>query len=512
MPPSSTDSSSTQGTQTIQESPNGDNKNTPVAEIKISPPPKIKSIARLLPTISLTVLAGFWSVVGRIPIRVVGQSILIQPRSIISFQPRGSGGQVQELRVKPGDRVTVGQVIAVLDLPDLQEQLANQRQKLAEYELENLAITNAQNIRSDLREQTLELESISLPQQIDANLKEIEANEKAVIAVEKQRAAYEERIAQLNEFIDLAKARFEAGKELIDQGVIAEFNSDFVSAENLYQQNQNERTTLFASLEALSAKEEQLTSSTISLEAQNQNLRSQLENLRTQLANQNLDDLQANTQRQNQIDDLKRDILNLEAQIAKESLVISTYEGTVMTISANPGEYVQVGTPLGTLRVEDNENLEVQTLAFFTPEDANRIRKGMSAEVSPHLLTNRRFGGTREQYGAIPSEVIWVSSKTVTSQEVASIVGDSELADALIQNPVPYAIPDNGRAQNLPVVQVALELKTEPNNPSGYQWTQGKGPDGQIPEGALGEARVTVGERPLISYAISSLRWLTGIY
>ncbi len=505
-------SSSGQKTQAFQGSPNGDSRTTPVDEIKTTPPPKTKLMVRLLPTISLTVATGLWSVVGRIPIRVVGQSILIQPRSMISFQPRGSGGQVQEIRVKPGDRVTVGQIIAVLDLPDLQEQLANQKQKLAEYELENLAITNAQNIRSELQEQTLELESISIPQQIDANLKQIEANEKAIIAVRKQRAAYEERIAQLNEFIALAKGRFEAGQKLIEEGVIAEFNSDFVNAENLYQENQNERTTLFASLKALSAREEQLTSSTIALEAQNQNLRSQLENLRTQLANLKLDDLQADVQRLNAINDLKRDIRNLETQIATERLVISTYEGTVMTISANPGEYVQIGTPLGTLRVEENEDLEVKTLAFFTPEDANRIRKGMTAEVSPHLLTNRRFGGTREQYGAIPSTVTWVSSKTVTAQEVASIVGDSELADALIQNPVPYAIPDNGRAQNLPVVQVALELKTDPNNPSGYKWTQGKGPDSQIPEGALGEARVTVEKRSLISYAIASLRWLTGIY
>ncbi|MGB5637134.1 MAG: NHLP bacteriocin system secretion protein [Waterburya sp.] len=512
MPTSPTNSSSAQEIQDTKKSTGGDSRNTSIADIKTSPPSKTKLIFRLLPTISLTVLTGLWSVTGRIPIRVVGQSILIQPRSIISFQPRGSGGQVLEMRVKPGDRVSVGEIIAVLDLPDLQEELANQQQKLAEYELENLAISNAQNLRSELQEQTLELESISVPQQIDANLKEIEANEKAIIAVKKQRAAYEERIAQLKEFIALSKGRFEAGQVLIQDGVIAEFNSDFVSAENLYQQNENERTTLFASLEALSAKEEELISSTISLKAQNQNLRSQLENLRTQSANLKLDDLQANTQRQNQIDDLKRDILNLESQIATESLVISTYEGTVMTLSANPGEYVQVGSPLGTLRVDDNQNLEVKTFAFFTPEDANRISKGMTAEVSPHLLTNRRFGGTREQYGAIPSNVTWVSSKTVTAQEVASIVGDSELADALIQNPVPYAIPDNGRAQNLPVVQVALELETDPNAPSGYKWTQGNGPDTKIPEGALGEARVTVAERSLISYAIASLRWLTGIY
>ncbi len=416
------------------------------------------------------------------------------------------------MRVKPGDYVEVGDVLAVLDLPELREQLATQQQKLAEYELENLAIAKAQKRRSALKEQTLQLESVSIPQQIEANLLQIEANQIEIIAVKKQRQAYQERIAQLNDFISLSQKRLEAFNSLVAEGAIAPLSSQLVNAENQLQVNQNERTSLFASLEGLNSKEEQLTSSTIELRAQNENLLAQLENLRTESANLKLNDLQADVQRQNQIEDLKRDILNLETQIATESQVVSTYNGTVMTVSANPGEYVQVGSPLGNLRVEDKDNPKVKTYAFFTPEDANRIRKGMTAEVTPHLLTNRRFGGTREQYGAIPSQVTWVSSKTVTAQEVASIVGDSELANALIQNPVPYAIPDNGRAQNLPVVQVALELKTDPNTPSGYKWTQRKGPDGEIPEGAIGEARVTVEKRSLFSYTMASLRWLTGIY
>ena len=467
---------------------------------------------RLLPPLALTLATGVWTVVGRIPIKVVGQSILIQPRSIISFQPRGSGGQVLEILAKPGEQVRVGQVLAILDLPELQEKLITQRQKLAEYEGENQAITNAQDRRSALQEQTWQLQSIAIPQQIQSNLLQIEANQVELVAVEKQRQAYRERIEQLNEYISLTRQRFEALEILVKEGVVAPLNTNVVSAENEFQRNQNERTRLFAQLEDLSAKEEQLNSATLQLQSQNKNLRAQLENLRTELANLNLDDLQANIGRKNRIDDLKRDIINLETQIATDSKVISTYEGTVMTVSANPGEYVQIGTPLGTIRIKDNENLKATTYAFFTPEDADRIREGMTAQVTPHLLTNRRFGGTREQYGAIPSTVTWVSSKTVTSQEVASIVGDSELADALMQNPLPYAIPDNGRAQNLPVVQVELELQTSPNTPSGYQWTHGHGPDETIPEGALGEARVTVDQRSLFSYVIASLRWLTGIY
>lgn len=77
------------------------------------------------------------------------------------------------------------------------------------------------------------------------------------------------------------------------------------------------------------------------------------------------------------------------------------------------------------------------------------------------------------------------------------------MADTLVKNPLPYAIPDNGRAQNLPVVQVALKLATDPDTPSGYKWTQGNGPDSKIPEGSLGEVRVKVAERSLLSYAIA---------
>ena len=483
-----------------------------------SKPYKPHVIFRLLPTLTLVALTGWWSVVGRIPTSVIGQSILIRPRSIISFQPRGTGGQILEIRIKPGDLVKVGQVIAVLDFPDLQEQLRNQQEELAEYEAENLAITNAQTIRSNLQQQTLQLESVSLPQQVAANVKEIEANQTKLIAVKKQSKAYQERIAQLDDFIDLTQRRFQAYTDLVAEGAVAPLSFQIVNSENQLQQSQNERTNLYAQLENLSSVEEELASANINLNAQNENLRAQLEKLRTDSANLRLTDLQANVQRQNTIDNLKRDIDNLKAKIAKDSLVISAYNGTVVTVSGNAGEYIQVGTALGTLRVNnsetvDNENKPMTTAyAFFTPEDANRIRQGMVGKVTPHLLTNRRFGGVREEYGAIPSKVTAVSSKTVTVQEVASIVDDSELADALVQNPVPYTIPDNGRAQNLPVVQVELELRQNPNNPSGYEWTQSEGPDTQIVEGALGEVRVTVQERSLMSYGIASLRWITGIY
>lgn len=503
-----------QETKHLQESPNENVQSTPAADIKTSSPKKTNRVFRLLPTIALTVAAGLWGMAGRIPIRVVGQSVLMQPRSIISFQPRGSSGQVLEIRVKPGDRVKVGEIIAVLDLPELRDQLETQNQKLAELEQDNLAITNAQDRRSTLQEQTLQLEGLSIPQQIESNLSQIEANKIELVAAEKQRQAYQERIEQLNQYITITQQRLQAFDKLVAQRVIAPLSTLIISAENQFQQNQNERTKLFAQLEDLNSKEEQLNSKNIALEAQNKNLRSQLENLRTQSANLNLEDLTADVQRRNEIDNLKRDIQNLKTKIATDSKVVATHNGTVITVSANPGQYVQVGSQIGTLRVEGTQDRSVTAYAyaFFTPEDANRIWEGMTADVTPNLLTDRRFGGTREQYGAIPSQVLWVSPKTVTEQDVASMIGDADLASALMQNPVAYSIPDNGRATNLPVVQVELKLETNPDTPTGYQWTQGNGPDVELPEGAIGEARVTVAERSPISYVVSFFRWMTGIY
>lgn len=61
-------------------------------------------------------------------------------------------------------------------------------------------------------------------------------------------------------------------------------------------------------------------------------------------------------------------------------------------------------------------------------------------------------------------------------------------------------------------MQVGVELERNPDTPSGYQWTKGQGPTEAIPEGAIGESRVTIEQRTPISYLMPILRWLTGIY
>lgn len=482
---------------------------SPVAQTK--PPQKSSALIRTLPLIFLTTAFVAWSFLAKIPVKIVGQSIVLIPRSKVDFQSRSSG-RVITLNVESGDKVTKGQVLAILENLEVQEELLTKRQELAEYEAENIAITNIERQRSQLQLESIRRQKETIPIQTEANEQQIASNQQERIAITRQRKTYQQRLQQIDEIDKLIAARFEAYNDLVKEGAVAPLDSSRIQAEDVLQKNLNEKTQLLAKLEDLTAKDEQLVSQNGNLRAQNQNLQAQLKNLTSQEAEISLDDLEADTKRINTIDNLKRDIANVQVKLSNQTQVVSQYDGEIMEVNVNLGQFVDTGTSIGTLKVESDQNSEEIALAFFTPENADRINRGMTVEVTPNLLTERRFGGTRERFGGIEGKVTAVSQETITADEVTSLVGNSQLAEALMTNPLPYSAPDPGEAKNLPVVQVEVKLKRNPDNITGYEWISGKEPSEAIPEGSIGEARVIVEERSPINYLIPLGRWVTGIY
>ena len=482
-------------------------------ESKIQPnlPTQPPAIIRTLPLILLTVAFGIWGFTARIPVKVVGSSILIVPRSSVDFQTRGAG-RVVELKVEVGDKVKKRQVLAILESNELKEQILNKEQELAKYESENIAITEIERQRSLLKVESITRQQEAIPLSIQASKQQIESNKQEQLAIIRQRETYKQRLAQIDEIDKLISQRFEAYNGLVSEGAVAPLYGSRIQAEDVLQKNLNEKTQLKAKLDDLTAKDQQLTAQNESLQAQNQNLQAQLENLASKKAEISLDDLQSDNQRQNNIDNLKRDIDNLKVKLKNETEVISEYEGEISEISVNIGQFISTGTSLGKLKVDSDRDSEEIVLAFFTPENADRIYPDMTVEVTPNLLTERRFGGVRERYGGIKGKITAVSPETITTNEVTSLVGNPQLAESLMSNPVPYSAPDPGEAKNLPVVQVEIALERNPDNVTGYQWESGKEPNNPIPQGAIGEARVTVEERSPVNYLVPLFRWITGIY
>ena len=83
----------------------------------------------MLASLGLFCAAGFaWAILGRIPVTVEGFGVLINPGNVKGIQSTG-GGQITTILVREGQKVTSGEVIAMLNQPELRQQLEQEKQK-----------------------------------------------------------------------------------------------------------------------------------------------------------------------------------------------------------------------------------------------------------------------------------------------------------------------------------------------------------------------------------------------
>src|SRR6185436_13831122 len=70
----------------------------------------------------LIVLAIVWGVAGRVPTTVSGRGILIHPSRVVDLQALGAG-RLEAVKIRAGDVIRTGDVIARLDQYDLKKRL-----------------------------------------------------------------------------------------------------------------------------------------------------------------------------------------------------------------------------------------------------------------------------------------------------------------------------------------------------------------------------------------------------
>ncbi len=471
------------------------------------PPPQPKKTPFLLRTVPLwgiVMATGFWAFNGKIPVEVAGKTILVTPRSNIPVQSRSSG-QIVQINIRPGDTVKVGQVLAILDLPELKDKLLSQQQKLRELQTQKRDLTKVQDQTNVLQRQNLLSQKQTIPQQIkainqqrQANQQEISSTQEQIIVKQKEIKAYSQRITQLKERTQLLEPRLEAGKALVAEGAIAPLSMDLIQAQRQVQDNDIQITQMQIQSNDASAKIGQLRAGLVGNQAKDKDLTNQIRSLNSQLTGlgaqlEEIDyqTLQTNTDRDNQIADLQREIKNLQISINSDSKVLSPRSGKILEVSTNRGQVIQSGTRLATIE-ETPKNQQTLGFTFFAIGDVEKIRTKMPIEIVPGVEN-------RERYGGIVAEVVSIAAIPSTAQEVTSILGSEELAKQITSG-------------GTPVIKVFSKLKRDPNTKSGFQWTRGSGVPYELPENTVGNAYLVVEERSLVSHVTPMLRKLTGIY
>ncbi len=150
---------------------------------------------------------------------------------------------------------------------------------------------------------------------------------------------------------------------------------------------------------------------------------------------------------------------------------------------------VEVALPgTGVLRPAEADASQLEAILFVTLEDAQRIRRGMKARISPAMVR-------QEEHGLLHGWVTAVGRQPATFADMSQVVGNDAFAQFLVAD---------GR-----LVEVRVALIPDPATPSGYAWTSVVGPSYGLQAGSVANGSVVVSQQKPIDLLLpSALRQL----
>ena len=279
------------------------------------------------------ILAGAaWALQTKAPIKVRAQGILIDQGGLVEIATE-QGGLLENVRLKPGDIVSVGQVVATLSRSDLQRELTGAKAQLTDLRSRLARLTQSNHER--LKRET---------QFEDQKLAAIRATETALRDRRKLLQARAEKLAPLAERNVIPEVR-------LIEAQIAVSDLD----------------------ERLAALNEQVQE--IRLDAAERAAQRDFDLLEERLA----------------IEEQERSISRLAARLLEEGEITSTHDGQVVEIKVNSGDVLAPGAALATLAPVDL-NRDLQALMYVPPADGKRVEPGMIAEIAPTTVEREVYG------------------------------------------------------------------------------------------------------------------------
>ncbi|MHC5939183.1 NHLP bacteriocin system secretion protein [Nostoc sp.] len=446
-----------------------------------------------LPLVALGSIVGvavIWSIYGRIPITVEGQGVLIYPSNVVQLQSK-SAGQLMTFNVKVGDVVKKGQLLGTIDQAELRKQLQQQQAKLTELESQDQAVGSLQGQRLEQEKRSQQQQSHYLQQRIlELRATTPLLKTKGNTSIGQQRQGLEQRLKQAQALTPVFLQRMEIRKQLFKkEGAIS--GDQALTAEQEYLQNLEKVVDIQNQLKELDVKATQTEKDYRENLSTIYDLQAQLKELDSKQASVAQQDLESLTARRKEIQEVKRQIAQLEVQLGNDSQIISQYSGRVLEITLTPGQVVSAGTRLATIEAE-NPKSKLVGVTYFPIADGKKIQPGMKIQVTPQTVKRERFGG-------IVGNVTSISRFPITKEAAANEVGNSEVLEGLV-------------SQQQGLIQVFSDLDLDTNTPSGYKWSSSTGPHLKISSGTTTVVRVNVEERAPITFVLPILRSVSGIY
>jgi HlyD family secretion protein len=370
-----------------------------------------------------------WSVFGSVPMTVSGDGILLSPGGILEVVS-SSQGRLKDYRVQPGDLVQQGQVVAIIDQPQIAQRLDE-------------ALRERDMLR-EIKGKTQDFQARQMTGRSRMNVNRRKDLEQSLTSSRDQMAW----------LVDRGKGL----ERLFEQNIIAKSKL----LENMLEKGKVEQ--------AIAKFENEL-----------RQLGMEEEFNRIQIEKELMDV-------ENKISSVNIRIDGIEHELARETQIFSPYTGTVVELYSNAGEVVAHGNTLFSIVPQDAESQQdsgkLIAIAYVSPADGKKVKKGMQAQVIPAVVKRTEYGGMIGQVRTaadIPSSVEGMQHTLKNKTLITTLAGGAS----------PY--------------EVRVTLQPDPGNRTGYRWTS-RAPNLMISPGTLCKVDILVVRVHPITLLIPALK------
>lgn len=187
----------------------------------------------------------------------------------------------------------------------------------------------------------------------------------------------------------------------------------------------------------------------------------------------------------NLLDEEKLEVNLLKSELEYEQQIRSPISGKVISIQKNVGDSIAQREDLILIA---SVSKQVEAIAFMPIKHAKLITDQTPAFVSPTIVK-------KEKFGSIKGKVKRISDFPSTEKRIHAILKNDSLVKAILRQG--------------PVFEVHVELITNANNPSGFEWTSSQGPNLTISAGTWVTVLATIKEEKPITLILPAInRWL----
>jgi HlyD family secretion protein len=438
----------------------------------------------------LGLTALVWGIFGRIPVTVEGAGVLVHPSTVVPVQTKSSG-QLIDLKVKNGDLIKKGEVIATIDQSDRQKQLGRSEAKLVQLQGQNSEANSVQIKRNDQDSQAIQDQRQSLEQRLQI-IQDLTPTlkEKGLLAIQSQRQNLQQRQQTLEELEPTFKKRFETRQMLFKRGAISE--DSLLEARQQYSDNFSSIDEVEFQLKELDVQESEALQQYLTNLNEVKNIQAQIQELDSKKASLTQQEWETSTTRKKEIQEVEREIAQVRQEISSESQIVSPHSGRILELTVNQGQVVEAGTRLASINT-DNQAGKLVGMTYFPVQDGKKLQPGMEVQITPKTIKRERFGG-------IVGIVQDVSSFPITTEAASKILGNPQIIQGLVPQSEPV------------VIQISANLESDSETFSGYKWSSSSGPNLKISSGTTTSVRVKVEERAPITFVFPILRSISGIY